>query len=283
MKPVGFYRVVIGNPGLTATAGLIEGGIVKVIKSILRFLFKFILASAALVIIALSVTWSWKVWQEQAEKRASRAQYGALVDSTQVWVDPTFGGIAGVKLKYVEDNSLLYQLDFTCDEGYEILSCDRFTVTLLDKDGFKTDYIQISDFTRYVENTSTRKVWTGVSARGSRHTGLKDYGKVTNVSVAVVAEFGKLENENTTSGTNKKSESNGNEGAKAKFDESIENWNRRAKKIVVGMTYAEMVRVAGSPREQTEVWYKNEWGTKYNYGDYWVYFKDRLVDKIDKN
>jgi len=68
------------------------------------------------------------------------------------------------------------------------------------------------------------------------------------------------------------------------FDNEIEKWTKKAEGIRVGMTYEEMIRVAGEPRIQapydTDEMLAGYDTYKYNYGRKWVLFKDRLVHRI---
>ena len=67
--------------------------------------------------------------------------------------------------------------------------------------------------------------------------------------------------------------------------ERVGGWKAKASRIKYGMTYQEMVAVAGEPRTKADVDFSTRYEEKidffkYNYGQKWVYFKDNLVYRI---
>lgn len=68
------------------------------------------------------------------------------------------------------------------------------------------------------------------------------------------------------------------------FDKDLDDWTKKTEAIKIGMTYEQMVSVAGRPRTSSYL-SSNEYGynydlRKYNYGRKLIYFKDNLVYKI---
>jgi len=72
--------------------------------------------------------------------------------------------------------------------------------------------------------------------------------------------------------------------ADPQFESALDAWDAKANRIKTGMTYQEMVAVAGTPRlvEKVTGWQANVYDpTKYDYGRKWVYFRNQFVAKFD--
>lgn len=247
---------------------------------LLRALFRLALSIAALAVIGVAGTWLWQTYSDYHARAASFKQYGALVDSTRVWVTSAPGGTAVVKLKCISDNKILYQFDYQCKEGTLIESCTGFTVALLDGDGFEISSFTVRNFVRIVDGTGADEQWTGISARGEFYIDLATYAAVSATAGSGVVTFVVPKPQSAPRLRKVEPSTSNTTSQRGAFEAEIEQWNNKAQKILKGMTFQEMINAAGPARTYTNAYKYGQWATKYNYGDYWVYYKDNLVEEV---
>ena len=152
------------------------------------------------------------------------------------------------------------------------------TVRLEDRDGFVVSEFSPED---YVTLNDKKGNTTGREYTGKIYLDIIDFISHKSISVAHSIDiYNKYE---------KAAKRNVKETKKvnSRFEDNMEAWTKKSKNIKVGMTYSEMIKVAGEPRLSAVVTpmqeiIENYDRYKYNYGKYWVYFKDGLVAGFDE-
>lgn len=208
-----------------------------------------------------------------------KREHMAKVYEDSVWIFQfhavSFGGDIGFKITD-DGRRCRYICSVIADSGFcfDTGTYGKLFVKLLDKDGFVLDEIEISSFINIVDiKDPSREEILRRQSDGTAYVGLDELLKTKIVSASTTLKLVPVRSE--------KKDGAKDFSRKTKFDEEMEEWTKKVERIKIGMTYKEMVGVAGQPRIQAETFVLGYDRYKYNYGRRWVIFKDGLVYKIE--
>jgi hypothetical protein len=203
----------------------------------------------------------------------------AYADSVFSYSFYSYSCSGNIGFKINEDGrNCRYKCLLTADSGFcfDTGTYGKLFIKLLDKDNFVLDELEISSFVN-IKDPSREEILVR-TADGTAYVGLRELIRTNTVVAPTTLKLVRL------SGETEEKDRSKTFLPKSEFDEKMEEWTKKTQRIKIGMTYDEMIMIAGKPRvsstiDQDEIRAGYDFN-KYNYGRKWVLFKNGLVCKI---
>ena len=221
-------------------------------------------------------------YRQHQESEAQQTLIEAAGKSVKKYHYSAFDGMVDLRTRYLADSQVNYDLTFQADAEHRLGNAEIGTITVefLDEHGFSVHKQMLSDFVRACDDTSGKTICMGLESRGQFYLSVQEYERISAISVSHNLNLVRVSAARTT-----KRPAGGNATTGEQLDEKqLDDWDRKTEAISAGMTYSEMVAVAGPPRLQAPV--EGRWRilydpVKYKYGRIWVYFSNHHVGRVD--
>lgn len=241
------------------------------IKKILTILILSVLSLFLIFIFIVGIFWGLDAFKDHKKNISKKNLFESIADSVYLHKFSTYKANGVLKIKPIASEKIFsYIMSIYAEKGFRFSEgSGSLTIKLIDKDGFVVcesslkDYVTIKDDNDY----SVAREYTG-----EKYFDINNFINHKSVNISHSIEVIKIQNSKLS---NKPSDS---------FSKELDYWTKKVNKIRIGMTFDEMIAVAGKPRITSKITGHLGYGHdpyKYNYGTKWIYFRDQLVHRIE--
>jgi len=239
------------------------------------FLFTLVLGIATIGVVR---------YREHRQEEIQQVLIESAGKSVPEYHSMVFNGAADLRTRYERNQRVKYDLAFRCDDHYRLGDNPVGTISIdfLDENAFSIHRETLSEFVRVCQNSADKTICTGLQSRGEFYLPVQEYIRIRSISVSHNLNLARMSVEKRASIV-PVNPAPTQPDTQLDFEQQLDEWDKKAEFIKAGMTYEEMISVAGMPRRRAAVigFDKNIFDpVKYNYGRNWVYFANQVVSRI---